>query len=270
MIVRAPEGLHAGIHDALRPIGCIFPTAESVEDVIQAEKWLKTQGCRKAYGPMYPHTWYPYRACLGPFERAPFLGEPLFTPDIWQACGYTIVSRYSSTLCPNAAEIARHVERKKEFESTGWRFFSLAEEDVSLTRIHELTLQSFKSAFAYTPLELNDFLAMYGPILQRADTELIRFAMTPSQNIVGYCFSIPDFENPDLKQFIVKTLAVLPEVRQRGVGGILVGDAHQAAERKGWVNGGIHALMWEGSNSQRITAHEGQHFRDYALFSKDL
>jgi GNAT superfamily N-acetyltransferase len=207
---------------------------------------------------------------MGPFERPFFYGEPRFSPELWVDSDYKIVSRYTSQLCPNAEEVARHVESKSRLEDDGWSFFSLTEQDVPLKQIHQMTVSSFASAFAYTSLDLNDFLAMYGPILERADSDLIRFARSPEKLVSGYCFSIPDIDNPSLKQFIVKTLAVLPEARKIGVGGVLVGDAHRVADSKGWTNGGIHALMWEGSNSQKISAHKGQKFREYALFSKNL
>ena len=270
MITKAPNGIPAGYHDQLKPIGCIFPTAETVQDIQEAEAWLLSQGCSVAYGPMYPQTWYPYRACLGPFERPFFWGEPQFSPEIWQACGYQLVSEYSSTLCANRPEISRHHAQRKFLESKGWQFLSLVERDVSLTQLHALTLRSFESAFAYTPLDLSEFLTVYAPILHQADHSLILFAVAPDDTVKGYCFAMPDVYNPKLKQFIIKTLAVLPEFRQQGIGGVLVGKAHEIADSKGWTEGGIHALMWSGSHSQRITAHGGRVFRRYRLFSKEF
>lgn len=270
MITKAPDGIPAGYHDQLKPIGCIFPTAETVQDIQEAEAWLLSQGCSVAYGPMYPQTWYPYRACLGPFERPFFWGEPQFSPDIWQACGYQLVSEYSSTLCANRPEISRHHAQRKFLESKGWQFQSLVERDVSLTQLHALTLRSFDSAFAYTPLDLSEFLTVYAPILHQADHSLILFAVAPDDTVKGYCFAMPDVYNPKLKQFIIKTLAVLPEFRQQGIGGVLVGKAHEIADSKGWTEGGIHALMWSGSHSQRIAAHGGRVFRRYGLFSKEF
>ena len=270
MITKAPDGIPAGIHATLKPIGCIFPTAITAQDILKAEAWLRTQGCSTAYGPMYPQTWYPYRACLGPFERPFFWGEPQFSPELWQASGYQIISEYSSTLCANLPEIERHQSQRSLLEDKGWRFLSLSERDVSLTQLHALTLRSFENAFAYTPLDLSEFLTVYAPVLHQADHDLILFAVAPDDTVMGYCFALPDVHNPSLKQFIIKTLAVVPEARQQGVGGVLVGKAHEVAHGKGWSEGGIHALMWAGSHSQRITAHGGQVFRRYGLFSKEL
>jgi L-amino acid N-acyltransferase YncA len=270
MTIKAPDGIHAAIHPQLFPIGCVLPTVTAIKQIKEAENWLKAKGCRIAYGPMYPYTWYPYRACLGPFDRSFFWGEPSFTAELWEQSGYGVVSRYTSTLCPNIPEIERHQAERANLEQKGWLFPSLKEKDVSLVTIHALTEQSFRQAFAYTPLSLNEFLAMYSPILQRSDLDLIIFAVSPDGKVMGFCFAIPDIENPELKQFIVKTLAVHPDARREGIGGSLVGEVHRRAHEKGWVNGGIHAMMWEGSLSQKITAHEGQLFRRYALFAKDL
>lgn len=270
MIRPAPEGVHAAVHSELWPIGCVFPSVKSSQDIKQAELWLKEQGCTVAYGPMYANTLYSYRACMGPFERPFFYGEPQFTPEIWMESKYAIVSRYTSNLCSNAEETARHLERKKKLMSEGWSFVSLSEHHVSLKQIYAITTASFTSAFAYTTLDRNVFFAMYSPILECSDPDLIRFAMSPERALVGYCYAFPDTDNPALKQFVVKTLAVLPAARKLGVGGVLVGDVHHVAESKGWSNGGIHALMWAGSKSQKISAHHGRKIRKYVLFSKYL
>ena len=76
--------------------------------------------------------------------------------------------------------------------------------------------------------------------------------------------------NPDLRVFIIKTLAVDPAHRQAGLGSWLVGSAHGVAHDLGWTEGGIHALMWTGSHSRSISQHAGQIFRRYALFEKEL
>ena len=71
---------------------------------------------------------------------------------------------------------------------------------------------------------------------------------------------------PDRGEFIVKTLAVHPRWHLDGMGTWLVAEAHRRADKLGWTAGGIHALMWTGSHSRKITAHAGQVFREYALY----
>ena len=102
-------GFTAGIHANLKPIGCIFPTAETARDIHNAEAWLKEQGCSTAYGPMYPQTWYPYRACLGPFERPFFWGNLNFL----QSYGKPVAikssvntAQPSAPICPRLSAIS--------------------------------------------------------------------------------------------------------------------------------------------------------------------
>ena len=102
------------------------------------------------------------------------------------------------------------------------------------------------------------------------DPELVVVACSPEGEMAGYCFAIPDRPNPQLKQFVVKTLAVDPKWRTLGLGSWLVGNVHSRAHTAGWTGGGIHALMWTGSHSRQISAHAGEIIREYALFEKDL
>ena len=95
-------------------------------------------------------------------------------------------------------------------------------------------------------------------------------ARSPQGDIAGYCFAIPDRLNPTRKEFIVKTLAVDPRWRELGLGSWMVGNVHSRAHTQGLTGGGIHALMWTGSHSQKISAHAGTVIRQYALFGKDL
>ena len=68
----------------------------------------------------------------------------------------------------------------------------------------------------------------------------------------------------------LKSLAVNPAYAGKGIGSWLVGEAHRKAHELGMVNGGVHALMWEGSFSKNISAHVGEVIRRYALYVKQI
>ena len=155
----------------------------------------------------------------------------------------------------------------------GWRLEPLTAHDSfddALNCFHRICTAAFTKAFAYTPMAAEAFHAMYAPIHPMVDPRLVLTAYAPSGDAAGFCFTIPDRLNPDLRTFVIKTLAVDPTYRQAGLGSWLVGSAHSIAHDLGWTAGGIHALMWTGSHSRDISKHAGRIFRRYALFEKDL
>ena len=267
----APKGIPATIHPDLFPYGNIADGP--VEQVVEAEHWLVTQGCTHVRGPIGFNTWGPYRAVIESDGRPPFLGEPTFAPSVWEANGYKTCAHYASALAQNEAQIASSTERGRSLVEQGWTLQNLdrfGSFDEALRCFHALSLDSFSQAFAYTPIDFESFKTLYKPIESIADPRMVITAFSPDGTPAGFCFSIPDHLNPDLRQFIVKTLAVAPPFRQLGLGSWLTGAAHQIADEQGWTAGGIHALMWTGSHSRQISSHVGQIFRRYALYEKAL
>ena len=261
----------AHLHPALAPVGSIEDGTH--DEVADAEDWLRSQGCTAARGPMGPTTWMPYRANLGPFDRPLFLGEPAFSSQVWEARGYRVVARYASSLADNLSQADSSMARSRQLTQEGWTLQTLDELggfEAALPAFYDLTIAAFSEAYAYTPIDWPTFQALYQPVAPLIDPALVVMARSPQGEPAGYCFSIPDRLNPDLKQFVVKTLAVAPAWRTHGLGSWMVGSVHSRAHEAGWTNGGIHALMWAGSHSRKISAHAGEIIREYALYEKVL
>ena len=200
---------------------------------------------------------------LGPLTPF-FWGEPRFSPELADS-GYQIISEYSSTLCDNLPEIERHQSQRSLLEDKGWRFQSLSERDVSLTQLHALTLRSFENAFAYTPLDLSEFLTVYAPVLHQADHDLILFALAPDDTVMGYCL-LPDIHNPSLKQFIIEPwrLFLRPVSGCWGCSGWQSRVAWQRLERRRDTRLDVTEFL------PAHTAYGGRVFRRYGLFSKSF
>ena len=266
-----PNSVRAHIHPNLFPYGNIEDG--TIEEVSLAENWLRNQGCTHARGPMGPTTWHPYRAVIESDGRPAFLGETIFSSSVWEARGYSICANYASALAPNVQQIQSAKKRTTDLKKAGWTIMDLQEiggfKD-GLKRFHALSTSAFTKAFAYTPLDLHAFERMYTPMEPLIDPRLVLTAMSPSGEPGGFCFAIPDRLNPDIKQFIIKTLAVSTEHRKVGIGSWLTAETHQRAHDLGWTEGGIHALMWTDSHSRQISRHAGTVFRRYALYEKKL
>jgi GNAT superfamily N-acetyltransferase len=253
------------------PVGSIEDG--SVTDIAVAEEWLKSQGCTHARGPMGASTWTPYRAVLETDGRPRFFNEPCFEPSVWLESGYVPCAHYASALADNIDQMASAQSRSKELFDAGWTIKGLDAHrsfDEALQCFHRVSTVAFADAFSYTSIPYATFHHLYGSIQPHLEPDLVLTAFTPRGDVAGFCFAIPDRLNPDRREFIIKTLAVLPEYREAGVGSCLVGMAHTIAHRLGWTHGGIHALMWETSHSRSISKHAGQIFRRYALYEKAL
>ncbi len=89
-------------------IGAIgdFDANDSEETAILLEgatDFLREQGCRIAVGPMNGNTWRPYRFVVESDGRGPFLLEPrnpVEFPGWWENAGFSVLSRYSSSVIP--------------------------------------------------------------------------------------------------------------------------------------------------------------------------
>ena len=245
----------------------------SLADIQAAEAWLRSKGCTVARGPMGPDTWQPYRATTHSFGRPTFLGEPRFNADIWRQCGYSPIAEYTSALAQNIPAAQAAAAASCPLVTAGFDVLGLdAHEsfDAALSVFHGIATAAFKTAFAYSPIDLQGFRALYSPIKSMIEPKMVLTAFDPNGRPIGFCFNIPDRLNPERKEFIVKSLAVLPEHHRTGIGSWLVGVSHSMGHSLGWTGGGIHALMWTHSHSRAISAHTGEVIRRHALFEKVL
>lgn len=269
----------ASIHPALPEIGAVgdWVGGDAVREA--AEAWLAQQGCTVARGPMELCTWFTYRASLGPHDEAPFALEPVERAERWEGAGYETVARYVSAVADHDTQIASARDRAASLTARGWRLESLPAGDdghvpadafvEAISVVHQLSTVAFRDAFSFAPVPEAALQAWYAPMRERVDPDLTLLVRDPDGEVAGFLFAVPDFANPERGWFLVKTLAVLPEQRQHGVGSWLVAAAHRVARRKGY-SAGVHCLMWTGSRSTDISRHAGAVFRRYALLDKPL
>jgi GNAT superfamily N-acetyltransferase len=242
-----------------------------------AAGYLREQGCRIAVGPMDGNTWRSYRYVVESDGRGPFLLEPRNPADYpvwWKDAGFTVLSRYSSSVMPlgDEATLPPAVRSRLERSGVTVRGLDSTRYDDELRLIHALSLKCFSNNFLYTPLDEGEFMKSYQKLGGRLDPALVRIAERDGV-ACGFVFGIPDLEalaRGEKSAVIVKTLAVDPDARCAGLGSLLVDELHRIALEKGYTEA-IHALQHETNTSLKITGrHHGEVFRRYALFSKLL
>jgi GNAT superfamily N-acetyltransferase len=226
-----------------------------------AEARVRARGLRQAVGPLDGNTFFAYRACIGPWEASPFLGEPTQRADVWRGGGWREDARYLTSTCPNAPQIARGEGAAPDFRLRNLRLERLEEE---VRALYEVTCAAFASAWRYEALPFEVFSALYLPMRHRIDPRWVWLAEDGDGRVRGYLFAWPE---PG--RFVIKTLAVHPEVQRARLSGKLMAAAHAYAEAQG-IPEGLHALMWEGSFSTAVSRHGGRAIRRYALYRKRL
>jgi GNAT superfamily N-acetyltransferase len=245
---------------------------------------LVDKGCTLAIGPMDGTTWRRYRFVTENSLDAPaFFLEPTNPanyPAQWLQSGFTPLAHYTSAL-QTSLEADPDIEKRlaklvnTRLAKAGICFRSLNVEnlDTELETIFEISLKSFADNFLYTPISKAEFMESYQKLLPFALPELVLFAELNGQAI-GYLFGLPDVLQKQrgeiLDTFIIKTLAVLPEHMNKGLGTVLTGLVVRRANDLGFKKA-IHALMLKTNQSQAISERFlGQMLRRYALFAKSL
>ena len=271
----APSPLRAWINPGLHPIGCIgAPDGPDPQaQITAAESWLRQEGCSRALGPIDGATWFAYRANIGPHDRPLFPGEPTADPAPWRALGYTEEHRYSSVLAKNEPQIAATRDRETRLRASGWQLEdldALGDFDDALALFWQMSVVSFPGNRFYTPIDRTTFKALYARVRPLITPRLALLARSPDGQPGGFCFSYPDPTQPRRAEFIIKTLAVMPDFRGLGLGSWMVGETHRIGKEMGFVGGGIHALMAVDNRSQRISRNIGGLVREYVLFEKIL
>jgi ribosomal protein S18 acetylase RimI-like enzyme len=236
---------------------------------------LFDEGADRVVGPLNGSTWARYRVAL-PREAEvvdgePFLGEPV-NPDgdaaHFERAGYTPHLEYESRIvrAPRAdAALAPAAARLSE-RGVVIRGIDLTRFDAELRAIHELSLLAFAENPYFTPVDFAEFAAMYAAVRPLVDPALVRLAVGPAGQMLGYVFAYVDPLPADRPRIVLKTLAAHPAARGLGLGRLLTDAVHQAAAERGMPV--IHALMQASNFSKNISGRsDSEPFRRYRLFA---
>ncbi len=224
-------------------------------------------GAEAMLGPMDGDTWHAYRVVVDGDDTPPFLMEPISGRHDRQAftdAGFTEVSRYVSARAALADIVLGEPRAVEGIAIDHWRG---DDPEALFAEVHALSVAAFAGNPFYRLIALDEFLALYRPVLPHLVPELILFAHEANGALAGFVFGIPDFaRGPATDTVIFKTYAAT----RRGVGHAMSQRFHANAMELGYRNV-IHALMHESNVSlMRSGQHEADVFRRYALLGRRL
>ena len=247
------------------------------EALCLASQELSVTGCTMAVAPMDGNTWHRYRLLTERGTEPAFFLEPDNSDEVprdFETYGFQAMAQYYSAIntdlsrCVFASDLDTHLAaegfRIRAFDSADW--------ENELARVWQVASQAFRKNFLFAPIEEEEFLAIYRPLLQLVRHELIFIAERAGEP-VGFAFNVPDLfqakRGLPIDTLIVKSLAVIPQWVGRGLGTLLVTRSLQAARVLGFRRG-IIALMHEVSGARRIVRTFMKDFRRYTLYSRIL
>lgn len=224
-------------------------------------------GAQAVIGPMDGNTWHSYRLVTESDGSAPFLLEPTSGEHdlaAFEQAGFAPVARYFSAKVQVSEALLSPVPPDGAIRVEQW---DGADPRERFTEIFELSCRSFAENAFYTPISLNEFLALYLPMVPLMKRELIFFAYNDEGELAGFLFGAPNYaEGPKPRSVILKTYASL----QRGAGRVLSHAFHKAVLELKFEQV-IHALIHEDNLSgARSRMHGAKVFRRYALMGRTL
>jgi len=280
---RGPDGQVGAIGFIAAPDGDRLPDGGRAMRMLlaAAESWLVELGCSRVRCPVQFSTWYGHRAMCDGFPAAggppPFPMEPSNDPgltDLLAAAGFAVAHAAASYRVPVERWIAGAQLGETLLRSGGFadREIRLADIDTELETIHAISTVAFRRSWGFSEIALEEFRSIYRPLVGPIDPGLVRIAEAPDGRAVGFILA---FADPATRpgqagaRFVVKSLAVRPEVRRvsPGVGIGLAVAVHRRAAAMGYPTA-IHACVADHAFTQRISARWGEPFRRYATFEK--
>lgn len=242
---------------------------------------LRVAGCTRAVGPMDGSTYNRYRLVTESSHEPPFFLELTNPPD-WPVhfteSGFVPIAQYYSAVQEDiTGDDPRIPDIEQRMRAAGVRVRPLDMSDFEgeLRRVYPVVATSFAQSLLASPISEDAFVAQYRPLESLLAPELAQIAEVESDGrAVGFLLVLPNWLQAQRGELIdtavVKTMAVLPEYTQRGLG-ILLGARAQAAGRELGYTRAIHALMHEDNVSRRLSAtYHGRVIRRYTLYTKSL
>lgn len=267
----------ATIHPALPHVGAVGDWVGGDGPRLAAEAWLASQGCTVLRAPMELCSYFPYRASLGPYDQPPFFSEPSDRADRWADCGYHVAMRYHSDQGTDDGQgivdagIAVDAKlREQGWDLELWGTGGVGSIDPETFRdgvslVHRLSEICFREAYGFASIPEAALQAAYAPLRPFVDPRIVTFARAPDSEIGGFFFGVPDHSRPG--RFLLKSMAVLPKHRRKGLAAWMSGELYRSGRLHGY-DAGIHAMIAETSHSRHVSAHGGTCIRRYALFEK--
>jgi hypothetical protein len=237
-------------------------------------EWLRARGCKIARGPIDYTTWHGYRLTVDGFDAGWLPGEPFhpaYYPALWRTAGFTIAGTYSTNWIKDVdGAIERFAGPARSCLAAGYTARPLGVDTGDLAALHEISLAAFADAFMYSPIERDEFAALYPPgqAAAAAGTSLVACAPDgePCGFLYGFVVEVPGRGRTG----VIKSLAISPEHRGCSTYHLLF-HRYLTRLRDAGVRDHLCALMHrEGTPARMGWIRPDTTFKEYALYERAI
>ena len=221
-------------------VGCFesYDNAEFANRIIdEARKYLINQGKKHIYGPINFTTWQHFRVSF-PESHPPFFIEPFsrgYYRDLFRGYGFSVAHQNVSTIDEvERTAFTSYEGEMKRLERENMIFESMNPESVQcmMRDIYVLTKEIFRDTWAFVPIEFEEFAYNIRDSVELLDGDFVYVVRNREKLPVAFCFCVPDLYSQDKRRVIVKTMGVLPEYQDMGIGKALFYLLYRTAVKK--------------------------------------
>lgn len=223
----------------------------------------KTKGITSLFGPVNGTIWHPYRVVTSSVEAPFFPSESISRLEYagWLANQKPLeVFEYHSAYRTDYTPII--VATRNSYQNAIDSGVLLRTETIDTNNIQELyalAVEVFSQNPGYVHLSIEEFVALYSSDKISRNNATLYTARIDGK-LVGFCLNLENNQT-----LIMKTIAVAPNIQQKGIGNALVHKIHIDAVASGFTKV-IYALVRKDNNVRHFPTDKITVFREYAAY----
>ena len=196
-----------------------------------AINWLQKKSVQSIYGPLNYNTWFPYRFRI---DNSPeeFIWEPNQPREYIKTFtnhGFKVEEKYYTVCTNNITDfIKRNEEKLNQCIDSGYTFSIIKGEEFNqlLEEIYKITLESYKDAILFEPIDFETLKNLYYPLANKGNFFCVKVE-DQNKNLAGYliCFYAQD-------SLILKTQAISIRHQGQGLSTAMICFSHKIAFEK--------------------------------------
>jgi GNAT superfamily N-acetyltransferase len=279
--------------------------SQEVADVLfaKAEAWLRSEGMTQVLGPANPSSNDEFGLLVDGFDRPPVMlmtYNPPYYVELIENAGYRkekdLYAYLISQKTSRSPKLERVVKALQERSRVTVRAFDPKHFDRDVALIKDLYNHFWEKNWGFVPFTAPEIDFMAKDLKQIYDPEVVLFAERDGQT-VGFSLSLPDinqafaagtripkgamnlpigvFSLLSKKKHIdtlrIMVLGVLPELRGRGIDGLLYWETMERALKKGYMFGEASWVLEDNEPMNRAALlMQGERYKTYRIYQKQL
>ena len=251
-----------------------------VELIKECIKVLKVNKRNYVVAPMNQTTWKKYRTILDTSNENTFLLEnvdPIEYNNVFLNTNFKIIHTYTSNKGKIKdsynSDIFQIIEENIKKENIIIRKINKSDIYTDLEKIYNICIKSFCNNPLYTDISKQEYIKQYEKYIDILDDDFILIAEKDG-NEIAFVFCMPNYnelkEKKKVTTLILKTIAVIPEYEEIGIGNLLLKRIENTAKEKGYIDW-IFAFMYDKNTSQKMAKrNNAEIIRKYALYGREI